>query len=156
MREILTDPTSWTLQAIHNLKGELIQLRKQIWPTREVLNHLTHVESPLIDNATTLFLRDVYDHTIQVMDAIESYRDILSGMLDIYLSMVNHRTNEIMRVLTMMATIFIPLTFIVGVYGMNFRYMPELGWQWGYPIILFVMFLIVFMMLIFFKRKKWL
>jgi magnesium transporter len=154
--EILSDPTSETLQAMHELRGELILLRKQVWPTREVLNRLTQAESPLIQNATTIFFRDVYDHTIQVMEAIESYRDILTGMLDVYLSMIGHRTNEIMRVLTIMAAIFIPLTFIAGVYGMNFKYMPELAWPWGYPLIWLVMVAMGVGMVIYFKKKKWL
>jgi magnesium transporter len=154
--ELVTNPTPETLQTIHTLKRELIFLRKSVWPLREVISVLERGESSLIDESTGIYLRDVYDHTIQVIDTIETFRDMVSGMLDIYLSSISNRMNEVMKVLTIMATIFIPLTFIAGVYGMNFKYIPELEWHWGYPVILFVMVAIGILMVIYFRRKKWL
>jgi magnesium transporter len=154
--ELVTNPRSETLQTLHDLKREMIFLRKSVWPLREVIGGLERGESPLIKESTGIYLRDVYDHTIQVIDAVETLRDMLSGMLDIYLSSISNRMNEIMKVLTIIATIFIPLTFVAGVYGMNFRYMPEIGWQWGYPLILVVMAAIGVTMIVYFRRKKWL
>ncbi len=154
--EVLDDPVPQTLQKIHSLKTDLIWLRKSIWPLREMIRSLERRESPLITEPTQVYFRDVYDHTIQVMDALESSRDILSGMLDIYLSSNSNRMNEVMKVLTIIATIFIPLTFIAGIYGMNFQYMPELGWKWGYFGVLGIMAFMGVMMILFFKRKKWL
>jgi magnesium transporter len=113
-------------------------------------------ESPLIKDTTKIFIKDVYDHTIQVMDTIESYRDVLGGMLDIYLSSVSNRMNSIIKILTMMSTIFIPLTFIVGVYGMNFEYFPELKWKYSYFVVWGAMISISIGMLFFFRKKKWL
>ena len=153
---LVMNPEPETLQAIHNLKREMIFLRKSVWPLREVISRLERWESPLIDKSTDIYLRDVYDHTIQVIDAIETYRDMLSGMLDIYLSSLSNRMNEVMKVLTIIATIFIPLTFIAGIYGMNFRYMPELEHTWGYPVVFLTMFIIGILMVIYFRRKKWL
>ncbi|MFH1359712.1 MAG: magnesium/cobalt transporter CorA [Candidatus Omnitrophota bacterium] len=143
-------------QEIHQLKREMIFLRKHIWPLREVINGLQKSEVELIKKATSFYLRDVYDHTIQIIDTVESFRDMLSGMLDIYLSSISNRMNEVMKVLTIIATIFIPLTFIAGVYGMNFKYMPELEWRWGYFGALGLMALVGILMLNFFRRKKWL
>jgi len=154
--EIVSDPGRKTIQALHRLKREMIYLRKSVWPLREVVSGLERSGSCLIKESTGIFLRDVYDHTIQVIDTIETYRDMLSGMLDIYLSSVSNRMNEIMKVLTIIATIFIPLTFIAGIYGMNFEYMPELGWRWGYFAILAVMAAIGVFMIMYFRRKKWL
>ena len=154
--ELLKNPTPETLQVIHTLKTNLVFLRKSVWPLREVINNLERGESPLITDPTGIYLRDVYDHTIQVIDTIESYRDMVSGMLDIYLSSLSNRMNEVMKVLTIIATIFIPLTFIAGIYGMNFKYMPELEWHWGYFGILIVMVVIVGFMGFYFKRKRWL
>ena len=154
--ELVTNPTPEILQMIHKLKSTLIFLRKSVWPLREVINSLERGESPLITEPTGIYLRDVYDHTIQVIDTIETFRDMVSGMLDIYLSSVSNRMNEVMKVLTIIATIFIPLTFIAGIYGMNFKFMPELEWHWGYPMVLIVMFLIVAFMGVYFRRKKWL
>jgi magnesium transporter len=153
--ELIGDPTRETLQAIHVLKREMIYLRKSVWPLREVISGLERAESDLIKDATGIFFRDVYDHTIQVIDTVETYRDMLSGMLDMYLSSVSNRMNEVMKVLTIIATIFIPLTFIAGVYGMNFRFMPELEWRWGYFAVLALMVGIGVWMIFFFKRKKW-
>jgi magnesium transporter len=154
--ELVTSPTPETLQTIHNLKREMIFLRKSVWPLREVVGALERGESSLIKESTGIYLRDVYDHTIQVIDTIETFRDMISGMLDIYLSSVSNRMNEVMKVLTIIATIFIPLTLIAGIYGMNFQYMPELGWRWGYPIVWLVMLAIGAVMLVYFRRKKWL
>jgi len=154
--ELVSDPDRRTLQEIHILKREMIYLRKSVWPLREVISGLERAESELIKESTGIFLRDVYDHTIQVIDTVETYRDMLSGMLDMYLSSVSNRMNEVMKVLTIIATIFIPLTFIAGIYGMNFRHMPELEWRWGYFVVLAFMFGIGVLMLNLFKRKKWL
>ncbi len=153
--EVISNPTPQTLQRIYSLKRDMIFLRKSVWPLREVINVLERGEIQLIKKSTQPFLRDVYEHTIQVMDTIESNRDMISGMLDIYLSSVSNKMNEIMKVLTIIATIFIPLTFIAGIYGMNFHYMPELGWHWSYFTILFIMLIIVFIMIAYFRKKKW-
>ncbi len=153
---VVSDPAPETLRAIHKLKSDMIFLRKSVWPLREVVSGLERGESPLIAESTGIYLRDVYDHTIQVIDTIETFRDVLSGMLDIYLSSVNNRLNSVMKVLTIIATIFMPLTFIAGMYGMNFKYMPELEWQWGYPVVIAVMLVVATSMLVIFRRKKWL
>jgi magnesium transporter len=154
--ELVTNPTPDTLQMIHRLKRNMIFIRKSVWPLREVINGLERGESPLIAKPTRIFLRDVYDHTIQVIETVETFRDMVSGMLDIYLSSVSNRMNEVMKVLTIIATIFIPLTFIAGLYGMNFKYMPELEWHSGYPLALGVMLLMAAVMVVYFRRKKWL
>jgi len=154
--ELVKNPTPEVLHTIHRLKRELIFLRKSVWPLREVISRLERWESPLIDKSINIYLRDVYDHTIQVIDALETFRDMLSGMLDIYLSSLSNRMNEVMKVLTIIATIFIPLTLISGIYGMNFRYMPELESSWGYPMVYAVMLAVSAVMLIYFRRKKWL
>jgi len=153
---LVASPSTSELAAIHRLKRELIFLRKSVWPLREVISALERRESPLIKEGTAVYLRDVYDHTIQVIDAVESYRDIVSGMLDTYLSSISNRLNEVMKVLTIIATIFIPLTFLVGLYGMNFRFMPELGWRWGYPAVLTVMVVAAAGMVAYFRRRRWL
>jgi magnesium transporter len=154
--EVLTSPTTKTSQKIHSLKREMIFLRKSIWPLREIIGKMQRGESKLIYKSTMIYLKDVYDHTIQVIDSVETFRDVLSGMLDIYLSSVSNRMNEVMKVLTIIATIFIPLTFIAGIYGMNFQFMPELEWKWGYAFSLGIMAVIALYMIFFFKRKKWL
>lgn len=154
--KLVTEPTPETLQIIHHLKREMIFLRKAVWPLREVIGGLERGESSLVKETTRIYLRDVYDHTIQVIDTIETYRDMVSGMLDIYLSSVSNRLNAVMKVLTIIATIFMPLTFIGGIYGMNFKYMPELEWRWGYPIVLLIMLGIGIFMLIYFRKKRWL
>jgi magnesium transporter len=154
--KLVTEPKSETLQAIHDLKREIVFLRKSVWPLREVISRLERSESSLISKTTLVYLRDVYDHTIQVMDSVDTFRDTLSGMLDIYLSSVSNRMNEIMKVLTVIATIFIPLTFLAGIYGMNFKAMPELDQPWGYPAVLILMLTIAVVMLIYFRKRKWL
>ncbi|MBA7519276.1 Cobalt/magnesium transport protein CorA [subsurface metagenome] len=153
--KVIKDPVPANLQIIYKLKSELIFLRKSVWPLREVISILEKGESVLIDKSTNIYLRDIYGHTIQVMDTVETLRDVISGTLDVYLSSVSNKMNEIMKVLTIIATIFIPLTFIAGVYGMNFQYMPELKWVWAYPLILSVMLIIGIVMVIFFKKRKW-
>lgn len=154
--ELISNPDMETLHEIHYLKREMIFLRKAVWPLREVIGMMMRGESPLIHDSMKIYLRDVYDHTIQVIDTIETLRDMVAGMLDIYLSSVSNRLNAVMKVLTIIATIFIPLTFIVGVYGMNFKYMPELEWRFGYPVIWTFMIVIGVSMLIFFKKRNWL
>jgi magnesium transporter len=153
--ELVANPTPETLQTIHTLKREMIFLRKSVWPLREVISGVERGESDLIREATHIFLRDVYDHTIQVIETIETFRDMVSGMLDIYLSSVSNRMNAVMKVLTIIATIFIPLTFIAGIYGMNFKFMPELEWRWAYFGVLAIMAVIVVFMIIYFKNKRW-
>src|SRR4030042_1812306 len=153
--ELVAHPTTTTLHGIQKFKNEMIFMRRVVWPLREVISGLGRKESPLIKETTEIYLRDVYDHTVQVMDAVEVYREMLSGMLDIYLSSVSNRLNSVMKVLTIIATIFMPLTFIAGIYGMNFKYMPELEWRWGYPVIWLVIVLIGASMVIFFKKRKW-
>jgi len=154
--KVVTHPQPETLQEIHRLKREMILLRRSVWPLRELVNSLGRDDNPLVQKTTRVFLRDVYDHTIQVIDTVETFRDMISSMHDTYLSSVSNRMNETMKVLTIIATIFIPLTFIAGIYGMNFQFMPELGWKWGYFIVLGVLLVIAMIMLVFFKRKKWL
>ncbi|UCG31410.1 MAG: magnesium/cobalt transporter CorA [candidate division WOR-3 bacterium] len=154
--DLIANPDAKTLQTIHYLKREMIFLRRSVWPLREVISGMSRKESALIKESTEIFLRDVYDHTIQVIDTIENFRDMVSGMLDIYLSSLSNRMNEVMKVLTIFAAIFIPLTFVAGIYGMNFAYMPELGWKWGYFGALAVMAGIGITMLVYFKKKHWL
>jgi magnesium transporter len=152
---ILVAPEPGDIRSIHRLKREMLKLRKAVWPLREEVGALEKTDSPLIRPETRMFLRDLYDHTIQVIDMVESNRDILAGMHDTWLSSNSNRMNEIMKVLTIIATIFIPLTFIVGVYGMNFDYMPELEWHWGYHAVWGVMLAVGAAMLLWFRRKGW-
>jgi magnesium transporter len=154
--ELIGSPSPMTLRALQALKREIIFLRKSVWPLREMIGGLGRSDSPLIRELSVLYFRDVYDHAVQVIDTIETYRDMLSGMLDIYLSSISNRMNEVMKVLTVIATIFMPLTFLAGIYGMNFKYMPELEWRWGYFALWGVMMVIAVFMLIIFRRKKWL
>ncbi|OPY76908.1 MAG: Magnesium transport protein CorA [Syntrophorhabdus sp. PtaU1.Bin058] len=153
--QLVANPGTNTLKTMQSLKGNMIYLRKIVWPLREVISSMERDRSPLIQDPTHVYLRDIYDHSIHIMDTIETYRDMLAAMLDIYLSSISNKMNEIMKVLTIIATIFIPLTFIVGLYGMNFEYMPELKLRWGYPAVLLLMFAICVFMVLYFKRKKW-
>ncbi len=159
---VIVNPTPATMHAMHTLKREIIFFRKSVWPLREIINNLQRKISPLISEETEFHFRDVYDHIIQVIDSVETYRDLLAGILDLYVSSISNRMNEIMKVLTIFATIFIPLTFIAGLYGMNFNpakspfNMPELNWYFGYPFALGIMAIVAIIMLIFFKKKKWL
>jgi magnesium transporter len=154
--EVIGNPTERTVQQIHSLKREMISLRKSIWPLRELIGGLQKSESLLINETTDIYMRDVYDHTIQIIDTIESFRDMVSGMLDIYLSSLSNKMNAVMKVLTIIATLFIPLTFVAGIYGMNFEYMPELKVRWAYGAVWLVMIIIAAIMLFYFRRKKWL
>lgn len=153
--KLVKNPTPKTLQSIHNMKRDLLFLRKAIWPLREVISTLSKSESRLIKGSTEVYLRDVYDHMIQVIDTVETFRDMISGILDVYLSSISNRMNEVMKVLTIFAAIFIPLTFIAGIYGMNFKYMPELDWHYGYFGVLGFMGIVAIGLIFFFKRKKW-
>ena len=152
---LISDPGPETLQLLHHLKREMIYLRKSVWPLREVISAMQRRDSPLVHESTAYYLRDVYDHTIQVSDTIETFRDMLSGMLDIYLSSISNRMNAVMKVLTVIATIFMPLTWIAGIYGMNFKNMPELEWRWGYSAVWLLMLLVAGGMGVYFKKKKW-
>jgi magnesium transporter len=153
---ILARPDRSAVGAIHTLKRELLFLRRWMWPFREMAGSLARDGSPLIAADTRMHLRDVHDHCIQALDLIEVYRDLAAGLMDLYLSSINNQMSDVMRVLTMISTVFIPLSVVAGVYGMNFAHMPELAWRWGYPMSLAVMAAIAIAMLIFFWRKGWL
>jgi magnesium transporter len=153
--ELLANPGAETLRDIYGLKRELVLLKKYTFPLRELVHKFQISESPLIDRNTKLYIRDLYDHAMQIMDTTDSYRDMIAGMLETYLSISSNRMNEVMKVLTVMATIFIPLTFIAGIYGMNFENMPELRHRLGYPVVMVLMLIIALVMLYFFRRKKW-
>jgi magnesium transporter len=154
--QLVYHPRPESLQRLYGLKREMIFLRKSVWPLREVIASLQRRDSPLIGEGVVPYLRDVYDHTVQTMDAVETFRDMLAGGLDLYLSSNSNRLNAIMKVLTIIATLFMPLTFIAGVYGMNFKHMPELEWAWGYPMVMGIMVAVAAGMLVFFRVKKWL
>ena len=153
--ELIVHPSPETLRTIQKYRRNMIILRKSVWPLRELINGMQKIESEIIKDNTRIYLRDIYDHTIQVIDSVEDFRDILSSMIDVYLSSLSNRMNDIMKVLTVIATIFIPLTFIAGVYGMNFKYMPELDSRWGYPAVLLLMAILGTSMLAYFRKKKW-
>jgi magnesium transporter len=153
--DLIAEPEPEDLQAILRLKRDMLAFRKATWPLREILGALLREGSSLIGKDILVYLRDVYDHVIQVVDTVETYREMLSAMLDIYLSSVGNKMNEIMKVLTIIATIFIPMTFLAGVYGMNFKYMPELSWKFAYPLFWVIVLTILGAMFIWFKRKKW-
>jgi len=153
--DLTENPRHEHLAAIRHLKRELLFMRKSVWPLRELLNGIQRDENPLIQDSTRPYLRDVYDHTIQIIDTVETFRDMVSGLMDVYLSSVSNRMNEVMKVLTIIATIFIPLSFIAGVYGMNFTFMPETQWRYGYFVVLGVMGAVLAGMLIYFRRKRW-
>ncbi|MDP1880239.1 MAG: magnesium/cobalt transporter CorA [Parachlamydiaceae bacterium] len=154
--ELLNSPKKNTVERIQKAKKEMIILRKSVWPVRDVINRFLRLEPPLVSATTQIYLHDVYDHTVQTIDIIEGFRDVVSGMMDIYLSNINIRTNEIMKFLTIVSTIFVPLTFVSSLYGMNFEFMPELHYPWAYPAVLFLMLGIALVMLSYFYRKKWL
>lgn len=159
--ELLQNPEDHLLEQIHKIRREIIYFRKSVWPLRDAINSTIRDETPFIKSDTKIYLRDVYDHMIQIIDNIENYRDMILGLHDMYMSFVSNRMNEVMKVLTIIATIFIPLTFIAGIYGMNFNpesspyNMPELSWYWGYPALLGLMGIIAVVMVIYFKRKGW-
>lgn len=158
---ILRGPDEDTLQELHAIKRDLIVLRRFLWPTREAINQLLRDHTDLMTSDTRVWLRDVYDHTVQIMELVESYRDMSAGLLDVYLSSLSNQLNETIRRLTVIATVFMPLTFIVGIYGMNFHNpdspwaMPELQWYWGYPLVMLGMALIAALMLLWFRRRRW-
>lgn len=154
--QIASQPRPKLLQELHERKHDMLFLRKSIWPVRELVGVLERGETSHIKESTVVYLRDIYDHVIQVIETVEIYRDMLSGMLDIYLSSVSNRMSEVMKMLTIISTIFIPLTFIAGVYGMNFAHMPELEWEYGYPLIISIMLIIGLLMVRYFRKKQWL
>lgn len=153
--EVIEQPTPDTLNEVHRIKRELLMVRRTAWPEREVINALQREEAHLVRPETRVFLRDCYDHTIQVIDMVETYRDLASGLLEVYLSSASNRLNEVMKVLTIISTIFIPLNFIAGLYGMNFHNMPELDWRYGYPMALGVMATVGISLVVYFRRKGW-
>ncbi|NNF14133.1 MAG: magnesium/cobalt transporter CorA [Gemmatimonadetes bacterium] len=153
---VLADPTMENMHRIHHLRREMLVVRRAIWPLRESLGLMYRGEVRLVTDETQLYLRDVYDHAVQVIDTVETLREVLSGALDMYMSGVSNRMNEVMKVLTIIATIFIPLSFFAGLYGMNFEYMPELGIRWAYPTLLSFMTLVALGMLLYFRKKDWL
>jgi magnesium transporter len=153
--EVVANPRRETLKSVQQLRDEILLVRRSIWPLREVISLLERAESPLVNKTSAIYFRDIYEHTIQVMDTVDTYRDILSGMFDIYLSSISNRLNEVMKVLTIIATIFMPLTFLAGIYGMNFEHMPELKWQYGYLMLWVVVIVIALTMLVYFRKKKW-
>lgn len=153
---VVADPKPDTLGQIHTLKRKLLFLRRAVWPLRDVMNNLSRSDCPFLEHTTKIFFRDVYDHVVQIVDTIETLREMVSASLDIYLSSVSYRLNAVMRVLTVITTIFMPLSFIASIYGMNFEYMPELRSPWGYPLALGVMAAVGIAMLIVFRKKRWL
>ncbi len=153
---VVDDPKPETLNEIHALKRQLLFVRRAVWPLRDVMTNLSRSDCPFLQQPTKLFFRDVYDHVVQIVDTIEILRDMVSASLDIYLSSVSYRLNTIMRVLTVITTIFMPLSFIASIYGMNFEYMPELRSPWGYPLVLGVMAAVGVGMLVLFRNKRWL
>jgi magnesium transporter len=156
--ERLETEMSTTDEVIHRinvLKREAIYLRRTVWPLRDAIGSLMRSDNTLITKGTHPYLRDLHDHTVQIIDNIETLRDMVSGMMELHMTRVSNRTNDVMKVLTIIATIFIPLTFIAGIYGMNFRYMPELTWRYGYFVVLGIMLIILLLELWYFKRKGW-
>lgn len=159
--EVVAKPTRKTLEKIYRIRRDLLTLRRAIWPQRDAINALIRDGSDQISEHVRIYLRDCYDHTVQVLDMVETYRELTAGLMDVYLSAVSNRMNEIMKLLTVISSIFIPLTFIAGVYGMNFNTerspwnMPELNWYWGYPLCLATMFLIGASLIVFFWRRGW-
>lgn len=153
--ELVINPTTETLGEIYRLKREMIFLRRAVWPLRELIANLARGEYLLIKESTRMYFRDVHDHTIYVIDTIETFRDMLSGILDIYLSSINNKLNAVMKILTIITTIFMPLSFIAAIYGMNFKYMPELEWRWGYFMVWAIMGVIGGSMVFYFRKKRW-
>jgi magnesium transporter len=154
--QMLDDPNARLLREVRDMKKTLRFLRKAVWPLREVIGELEREDSPLIDDANNIHFRRAYEHSIQAMDLSETTRDTLSDMLDIYLSSVSNRLNQVMKTLTVITVIFMPLTFIAGVYGMNFEFMPEIHWRYGYLMIMGLMTVITVVMILYFRRKQWL
>ncbi len=153
--ELVSNPSRETLNSVLHIKKQMMRLRQYVWPVREILSELGKKESVLIKAETIAYFRDVYDRIFEAMDLIEMTREMVAGLIDIYLSSMSNKTNEVMKVLTVVATIFIPLTFVVGLYGMNFKFMPELESPYGYPAILLFMLAVAVGMLVYFHKKKW-
>ncbi|MGD8453902.1 MAG: magnesium/cobalt transporter CorA [Phycisphaerae bacterium] len=153
--EIVARPRRGALHDIHQVRRDLLAVRRSIWPQREAISTLIRDENPLFSENVRVYLRDCYDHCVQIMDAVETYRELAAGLLDVYLSSVGNRQNEVMKVLTIMASIFIPLTFMAGIYGMNFQNMPELHTRWGYPLLLVAMTGVAVVMVVYFRRRGW-
>lgn len=153
--DIIANHTKKSLIQLHELKREMIYLRKQVWPLRDMISNMVRSETKLINPSTDIYLRDLQDHVTRIIDTVETYRDLLSGIMDIYLSTNANKMNEVMKVLTIMSSIFIPVTFIAGVYGMNFDYMPELKSPYGYAITWGVMLSIMLGLIVYFRKKKW-
>lgn len=151
-----SDSNEETLADIHHTRRQLIQFRKSAWPLRDSINSMLRDESPFVADETKLFLRDVYDHTIQIIDNLDNNRELVAGLHDMYMTNISNKMNEVMKVLTIIATIFIPLTFIAGIYGMNFENMPELSWKWSYPLVWALMIFATIGMIFYFRKKKWL
>lgn len=157
LEEVLVDqPERSMLQAVYRLKRDLLNVRRAVWPLREVISQLQHADPALVAPATQIYLRDVYEHTVTVMETVETYRDVVAGLIDIYLSSISNRTNEVMKVLTIISTIFMPLAFLTGLYGMNFDYMPELRWRYGYPMVWGIALTVSLVLLYYFRRRDWL
>jgi len=153
--EIFSDSSQEYVQQLHNLRQEVVLLRRTIWPMREVLATILNRESEKIEEGTIKYFRDIYDHLVHILESIEGFRDLVSGLFELHVSFISNKMNETMKILTVIATIFIPLTLIAGIYGMNFKYMPELDWKWGYFVTLAVMFSLGAVMILYFKKKEW-
>ncbi len=153
--ELIKNPQSETLQKIYHLKREIIVLRRSVWHLRELVVALNRDQNEFMTDSTQVYLKDIYDHAIQIVDIVETFRDMISNMLEMYLTSISNKMNEVMKTLTIFAAIFIPLTFLAGVYGMNFRFLPELEWKWSYPLWWFITILIGISMIFYFKKKKW-
>ena len=154
--DLFENPSKETLHGIYDVKRKIIEIKKSIWPLREIIGSIQREESPIIHPLTHVYFKDLQDHIIQVVDILDSFREIVGGMLDAYMTNVSNKMNEVMKVLTIIATIFIPITFVAGIYGMNFKLMPELEWRYGYFAVWGIILLITFGMLLFFRKKKWL
>jgi magnesium transporter len=153
--DVVARPRTAVFQEIHEFKNQVLFLRKAVWPLRDMIGALERGQSPLFQESTLLYIRDVYDHSAQVLETLDMYREMISGLLDVYLSSLSNRMNEVIKMLTIISTMFMPLTFIVGLYGMNFKHMPELEWEWGYPLVLLLMVFLSAIMLWLFRRKRW-
>lgn len=153
---LINQPEQKLIHKIQDAKLDMVFLRKSVWPLRDVVNRFRYSESPLLQPITQIYLKDIYDHIVQIIDMVEGFRDVVSGLMDIFLSNINSRTNDIIKFLTIVSTIFVPLTFLTGFYGMNFEFMPELSSPWGYPLIIALMICTAGGMLLFFRNKKWL
>ena len=153
---IATQPKKYDLEEVHRIRRELVYLRRYTWPLRDVVAEMSRSDSPLISDDTRVYLRDLHDHVVQVIETVENFRDVLASLQDVYLSTLSHRTNEVIRVLTIISTIFVPLTFLAGVYGMNFHYFPELTWKYGYAAFWVFSVAVVVLLLAFLRRRNWL